>query len=462
MHTACERGYALRSPRPGEAVQDPEEVLAATLATIAAAMRELNWGVSAIALSSAMHSLVGLDDHARPLTPLLTWADTRALEQAERVRESDPALHLETGTPIHPMSPLLKLIWFREMQPALFTRVRRWAGIKELVVHRLCGEWMIDESCASGTGLMSLSDRDWDATALGLCGLGSAQLSSIVPCTTVLPVRRHNGAGLRAGTPLVIGAGDGPAANLGVGAIAPGIAACSIGTSGALRLAVERPVVDPTRTMFCYALTAGRWVVGGAINNGGSVLEWAASALAPELGPRPQPALLELAAQAPAGSDGLLMLPYLHGERAPHWDARVQGAYIGLRAVHGRGHLIRAALEGVCQQLALVLEAMRSAGEEVHQVRATGGFARSAVWRQMLSDVLGMAIDFPAGHQGSAFGAALLGFVACGSLTSIDAAAQLVAVDQTVWPDRDAAELYASLRPRLRELLDEHASAFRG
>jgi gluconokinase len=206
--------------------------------------------------------------------------------------------------------------------------------------------------------------------------------------------------------------------------------------------------------VFCYALTPGRWVVGGAINNGGVVLRWAGEALAPDLGPHPEAQLLALAERVPAGSEGLVMLPYLLSERAPHWGAGPRGAYVGLTRHHGRGHLVRAALEGVCQQLALVLASMRDAGSEVREIRATGGFARSALWRQMLADALDMPIGFPAGHEGSAFGAALLGMAALGLVEGIDRAAQLVGIDDVVDPDAGAAAVYADLRPTFASLYE--------
>jgi gluconokinase len=250
----------------------------------------------------------------------------------------------------------------------------------------------------------------------------------------------------------VVGAGDGPLANLGLGAVEPGVAACSIGTSGALRVMVEHPGVDPLGGVFCYALTEDRWVVGGAINNGGIVLEWAGEALAPDLGHAPQEDLLALAAQVPAGSGGLIMLPYLLSERAPHWSSLPRGAYIGLTHGHRREHLVRAALEGVCQQMALVLQSMRAAGNEVREVRASGGFARSPLWRQMLADALGLEVRFPAGHEGSSFGAALLGMQALGIVESVDVAADLVKIHETVRPDPAAAAVYAALLPLFAEL----------
>ncbi|MEA2302880.1 MAG: gluconokinase [Solirubrobacteraceae bacterium] len=464
---SAERAYPLREPRPGWVVQDPDEVVTATLAAMAEAVRTVLEGggrVAAVAFSAAMHSLVGVDAHGRPLTDLLTWADSRALEQAARLRAEHPDLHARTGTPLHPMSPLAKLVWFREHEPALLARAARWAGIKELVLARLTGAWAVDHSVASGTGLMNLQTLGWDGEALALAGVRPDQLSELVP-TTARPGGLTEAAatelGLPRGTPVVIGAADGPLANLGVGAVRPGVAACSIGTSGALRVVVERPAVDPARRLFCYALTPGRWVVGGAINNGGVVLQWAGEALAPDLGPHAEAELLDLAARVPPGSDGLLMLPSLLSERAPDWSGLSRGAYVGLTRAHRREHLVRAALEGVCLQLALVLASVREAGAEVREIRATGGFARSGLWRQMLADALGCPIGFPRGHQGSGFGAALLAMEALGLVDSIERSADLVRIDDVVRPDAAAAATYASALPVFAGLHDALGPAFR-
>lgn len=458
-------GYELHEPAPGRAEQDPDDIVSAVLATVRAVVAELDRPVSALSFSSAMHSLVGLDPSGRPLTPLLTWADSRAAVQAERVRSTAAglALHRRTGTPVHPMAPLPKLIWFREQEPALHGQVRHWVGIKEYVLLRLCGALVVDHSIASGTGLMDLERLAWDAEALQLAGITAEQLPDLVPTTTVLPGLTGPAAeatALPASTPVVVGAGDGPLANLGLGAVAPGVAACSIGTSGALRVMVERPAVDPLGGVFCYALTQDRWVVGGSINNGGVVLQWTGEALAPDLGESPEEELLALAATAPVGSGGLIMLPYLLSERAPHWSALPRGAYVGLTSEHRREHLVRAALEGVCQQLALVLHSMRAAGNEVREIRATGGFARSPLWRQMLADALGIEIRFPAGHQGSSFGAALLGMQALGLIESVEVAAELVRIDDVVRPDPAAAARYTALLPVFSQLYDALVPAF--
>ena len=461
-HASADVACPLDEPAPGQAVQDPRRVLKATLEAMRTAAADITprSRIAGIAFSAAMHSLVGLDAVGDPLTPLLTWADTRAAAQAERLRHARPELHDRTGTPLHPMTPLVKLVWFRESEPALVARVRRWVGMKELVVAHLTGEWMVDASCASGTGLMAMDTLDWDGDALTLAGVGRPQLSTIVPVTHTLPLARAD-IGVPAGTPVVVGAGDGPLANVGVGAVHPGVAACSIGTSGALRLMVDHPGVDPDRRVFCYALTPGRWLVGGAISNGGSVLQWAHTALAPELDGHAEDELLGLASAVAPGSDGLLMIPSLHGERAPRWSAVPGGAYVGLTQAHGRAHLVRAAIEGVCLQLALVLASLSRAGYEVREVRATGGFARSAAWRQMLADVFGRSVGFAAEREGSALGAAIVGMEALGLVDSIDSAAELVRVTQTLDPDPAAARVYASLLPLFARASEELAPTLR-
>ncbi|MFC8614981.1 gluconokinase [Micromonospora purpureochromogenes] len=458
-------GYPLDEPHPGWAEQDPLTIFDAVVECVRTVAGELPEPVAGLSFSTAMHSLIGLDAEGVPLTPSVTWADSRASAQAERLRAAPPglALHRRTGTPVHPMAPLPKLVWFAEQEPMVFQRVSHWVGIKDYVLLRLTDALVTDHSVASATGLMDIHHLVWDAQALGIAGIVEEQLPQLVATTTVLPGLTAEAAaatGLPADTPVVVGAGDGPLANLGLGAVRPGVVACSIGTSGAMRVAVERPGVDPLGGVFCYALTEDRWVVGGAINNGGIVLQWAGDALAPELGEDSEEELLALAERAPVGSGGLIMLPYLLSERAPHWSALPRGAYVGLTHGHRREHLIRAALEGVCQQLALVLASVRAAGNEVREIRASGGFARSPLWRQILADALGMPVRFPAGHEGSSFGAALLGMQALGLIPSIDVAADLVEIDETVRPDPSAAATYAALLPLFSELYDALVPTF--
>ena len=454
-------GYALSNPHPGWAEQDPEAVLAATLRATRQAVRgaqEAGLNVQGLALSAAMHSLIALDGSTTAISPVLTWADARGADQAARLRSGPRglALHRRTGTPVHPMSPLVKLRWYRENDPELAARARYWVGVKELVLQRLTGELVVDHGIASATGLFNLGDETWDSEALAYAAVGPDQLARLVPTTEVLRLNAEGAraVGLPEGTPVVAGSSDGPLANLGLGAIRRGTVACSIGTSGALRVVADAPSVDHRGRVFCYVLAPGRYVIGGAVNNGGVVLDWLAETVARQLadearstGRAPAEALLEAAGRAAAGSGGLLFLPQLLGERAPHWAGDPRGAWVGLTRAHRLEHLLRAAVEGVCMQLAIVLAALGDAGVEVREIRATGGFARSSLWRAILAGIFGRPIGFAASPEGSALGAALLGMTSLGMLESLDRAADLVAVTHVERPDADEAEAYARLLP---------------
>ncbi|MBA2390923.1 MAG: gluconokinase [Geodermatophilaceae bacterium] len=462
-------GYPLLVPAPGQAELDSgrlREAAVEALAAVAEQVRERGDEVVAISLSAAMHGVVPLDEDGAPLGRLITWADGRAAEQTTALMADDRArgLHARTGTPVHPMSPLTKLAWLSQHEPDLVRRTPRWGGVKELLVSALCdGGHLIDLSCASATGCYDIHARRWDDEALDIAGVRVGQLPEVVPTTHLLPGLRAEVAaatGLAAGIPVVIGASDGVLANLGVGAVRAGIAAVSLGTSGALRTVVPSPTVDPTGRLFCYALTEEHWVLGGPINNGGSVVRWAARALAAQFDvPAPEgeradeldARLLTEAADAPVGSDGLLCLPYFLGERAPWWRAGMRGAFLGLRREHRRAHLVRAAVEGVCQQLALVRDAFDASHLPVTEVRATGGAVASALWVSTLAAALNLPVGVADSPEGTGLGACLLGLHALGELPDLDRATAIVAVHDAVEPDPEAAELYRRMRPLVEQ-----------
>ncbi|HET9519274.1 MAG TPA: gluconokinase [Actinoplanes sp.] len=455
-------GYPLLVPGSGRAELDGyrlREAAVQAVAEVAGQLRDRGDRVLAICLSAAMHGLVPLDADGLPQGPLITWADGRAAAQSTALSTAGRAagLHRRTGTPVHPMSPLAKLAWWHETDPGLVRATARWGGVKDVVVAALCGPGQpVDRSCASSTGLYDIHRRRWDDEALDIAGVRPEQLAEVVPTTHRLAPLLPDVAGvtgLPADTPVIIGAADGPLANLGLGAVTPGVAAVSIGTSGALRTVVDTPRIDDEGRLFCFALTEDRWVVGGAVNNGGSVVRWAAQALAQgaaltgEAADALDAELLAEAQQVPAGSDGLLCLPYLLGERAPWWRAGLRGAYLGLRREHRRAHLVRAALEGVCQQLALVRDGLTAARVQLHEVRATGGAVASPLWVSTLASTLDQPVCTAASPEGTAVGACLLGLHALGALPDLGAAADIVATHEPVSPDPDDAALYRRLRP---------------
>jgi len=464
----AEREYPLLRPAPGRLVQDPATIAAAVDAALAECARAAAGArIAAVSLSTAMHGLLALDAQKQPLTPLITWADGRARAQARELRAAGLAaeLHRVSGAPVHPMTPLVKLLWFRQEEPELLARARWWVGLKDYVLWQLTGTLATELSSASGTGLLAMATRAWNSEAIRLTGLSPEQLPEILPTTALLGLSATaaDRTGLPAGTPVVAGAGDGPLGNLGTGAVAPGVAGLSLGTSGAVRTIGPRPYTDPHGRLFCYALTDTAWVTGGAVSNGGAVVRWAGEVLGRDLadgqpGPARDAALLKLAEDVPPGSDGLVMLPYLLPERAPLWDADLRGAYLGLRHSHGRGHLVRAAVEGVALQLSAIVADL----DRVHPVtavRATGGVFRSALWRAVLPAVLDRPVHLSSGEEGSALGAAALGLHALGRTPRPEDALALLpgtapaARDEPLHAAPQDAAAYRELRTHLVDLL---------
>ncbi len=364
---------------------------------------------------------------------------------------------MRTGTPIHPMSPLCKIMWLRHDQPQLFARTARFVGIKEYVFYRLFGTWLVDHSIASATGLFNLQQLDWDLGALGLLGIDANQLSQLVPTTHRLSGLQPAVArqlGLLPTTPFVIGANDGVLSNLGVNAIGPGQVAVTIGTSGAMRTVIDRPLTDPSGRTFCYALTDKHWVVGGPTNNGGSIFRWvrdelatAEAAAASAAGQDAYEALTSLAEAVAAGSEGLLFHPYLAGERAPLWNADARGSFFGLALHHRKPHMIRAALEGVIFSLYSILPALEDLIGPTQRMMATGGFARSALWRQMMADIFNREVVVPESVESSCLGAAVLGLYALGKIESLEKIADMVGATHRHLPNPDNVVLYARLWP---------------
>ncbi|RTE03590.1 gluconokinase [Paenibacillus whitsoniae] len=435
--------YPLFTPAPGRAEQDPEQIFNAVVDGIGEVVRKLSLmpeQILCVSFSSAMHSLIAVDERLTPLTQCITWADNRAAQYAEELRRSGlgQQIYSRTGTPIHPMSPLTKLMWFKDHEPELTQRTYKFIGIKDYVFAKLFGEYVIDYSLASATGLFNLEKLDWDEEALQLAGVTPKQLSTLVPTThRVQGMSAEYAArtGLAVDTPFIVGASDGVLANLGVGAFEPGVVAVTIGTSGAVRAVVNKPQTDPEGKLFCYALTEDFWVVGGPINNGGIVFRWVrdqiATAEAEEarrLGLDPYDHLTAIASEVSAGSDGLLFLPLLSGERAPYWNANARGVYFGLSLSHQKKHMIRAALEGVMFSIQAVANSLEGMMGPAKVIRASGGFARSEFWRQMMTDMLGTPVIVPDSIESSGIGAALLGLLAMGEIEDLSLAHEWIGV----------------------------------
>lgn len=347
---------------------------------------------STVGFASAMHGLVLLDKQGEPISNALSWADMRASTQARWLKAIDPQAHQRTGTPVHPMAWPAKLAWVREERPELWGQVARVSDLKAYLLERLTGQPQpLDLSSASGTGLWNSESKSWDRSLISTLGLQQSQLPAVA--SPLLPVQW----GQRT---LLLGAGDGPLGNLGVGATKPGRLAISLGTSGAVRRTLEaRRTVPPE--LFLYSLDGLCWVEGGAISNGSSVLDWLRRQR--ELSHQE---LLELASGSPPGAQGLSVYPYFSGERAPFWRPDTRSQIAGWGFSHDFADLVRACLEGVGYCLNRLLRLLEPAQGE--PLRCTGGLFASPFWCQLLADISGHPIGVSPVTQATALGAALL------------------------------------------------------
>lgn len=411
----AERRTETFAPQPGWSEQDPEVIWQKVLSVMQEVFEHANVTaqgepMQGLIFSSAMHGLIAVDQQGNPLTQAWLWSDLRADAIARQLRDSETgqAVYQRTGVPIHPMSPLCKVLWMLEHQPEIYRAAYKFLDIKSFVWHRLTGQFAVDVSCGSATGFMNIENNAWDAGALALAGIGVEKLPGLVATTHLAVVKQlpdvENSSPLQA----IIGASDGALANLGSGATAPGQAAVTIGTSAAIRTVSHQPFMDPAMRTFCYRLDVDRCILGGASNNGTNALEWLRSTVfRSELSPAQ---FAEQAASVPPGADGLLFLPYLQGERAPLWDATASGAFYGLTSRHSQAYFVRAVMEGVLYNLKLIADALQQ-HIPVEVLYASGGFSQNAMWVQMLADVFEMPVVVDErGADASVLGAIRLGY----------------------------------------------------
>ncbi|MGX9799670.1 gluconokinase [Pediococcus acidilactici] len=467
--------YPLYQETPDMAEEDPEEIFDAVISGLTEVMRKSHVAadeIAGVSFSSAMHSLILMDQNDQPLTRVITWADNRASQEAEELKENGlgAKLYARTGVPTHPMSPLVKLLWLKKDQPELFKKAKHFIGIKDYVLFRLYGKYVQDYSLANATGLFNIFEKDWDSLALETVGISREQLPELVtPEEQLVGMDRSYAevTGINPDTPFILGASDGTLSNLGVNAIDPGVLAVTIGTSGAVRVVVDHPVVDPRGRLFTYYLDDNKWVVGGPVNNGGIVFRWVRDQLfspekitAEQMQVNSYEILTDIAAKIPAGADGLLFHPYLGGERAPIWDANARGSFFGLTRQHTRAHMVRAALEGIVYNLYMVMLMIEGVAGKPKLIQATGGFARSELWRQMLADIFEQDVNIPESFESSALGAVVIGMKSLGIIDNLSAIKSMVGVTHQHHPNQENFAVYRELLPIWIRLTDELAGEY--
>jgi xylulokinase len=449
----------MRMFKPGWAEQDPEDWWQATLVAIRAALEQAKLkgpDIAAVGFSGQMHGVVLLDTAHAVLRPSLIWCDQRSQAQcdwitgrvgAERLIQyvSNPAL---TGF----SAP--KILWVRDNEPKIYARVAHFLLPKDFVRFRLTGEFATDVSDASGTLLFDVTHRRWSSEMLEALEIDSHILPRAYESPEITSEITQEAAvltGLAAGTPVVAGAGDQAASAVGSGIVLPGLTSATLGSSGVIFSYMPAPTLDPHGRIhtFCHAVP-GKWHVMGVTQGAGLSLRWfrdqfgaAESWYARQADVDPYELIIREAERVPAGSEGLLWLPYLMGERTPHLDAQARGLWFGLTASHTRGHLIRSILEGVAFSLRDSLEIFKELAIPVEQICASGGGSRSFLWRQIQADIYGKEVVTLRTSEGSALGAALLAGVGAGIYASVeDSARDVIQVKERMAPAPEQAEVY--------------------
>jgi xylulokinase len=456
--------YPLHSPRPGWTEQDPADWWEGAREVLKKVTTETREQVAGIGLTGQMHGSVFLDASDQPIRPALLWNDQRTERQCEQITSivGEERLISIAGNPALTGFQAPKIVWLKEEEPENFGRISRVLLPKDYVRLRLTGEYATDASDAAGTLLLDMQARDWSGEILEALEISRDWMPEVYEGpenTGVLRERVAEELGLPPGIPVAAGGGDNAAAAVGTGIVGPGLVNSSVGTSGVLFAHTSEFNPDPSGRLhaFCHAVPGAYHLMGVTLSAGGSLAWWRET-----LG-GDYDELVAAASDVGPGSEGLVFLPYLSGERTPHLDPRARGAFFGLTARHGLEHMTRAVMEGVIFSLRDSLEIMRGLDVPVEDVRATGGGARSELWRQLQADIYGTPIRRTVADEGPAYGAALLSGVAPGAYADVDQATSVVRLREGITePDPERTKVYEEYYEIYRSLYPATSSAMSG
>ena len=447
------------SPKPGWAEQDPRDWWRACGVAVRQALQSAKLDakeISCVGFSGQMHGAVLLDSSDEVVRPALIWCDQRSDPQSRELEQMfgrDALIRLTCNPPLTNFT-LTKFLWVRENEPQKWARVAHVMLPKDYVRFRLTGERAIDMADASGTLLLDVTNRRWSTEVLNKTGIKESLLPALFESPQVCGKISAAGAeatGLKAGTPVVAGAGDQAAGAVGMGIARAGAVSATIGTSGVVFASTDRPAMDPHGRLhtFCHAIP-GRWHVMGVTQAAGLSLRWyrdhfggASPGVQKKDGRDPYDVFAEEASTAPTASEGAFWVPYLMGERTPHLDPKARAALIGLTASHTRAHVIRAIMEGVAFSLKDTFTIFEEMKIPVTSIRLGGGGARSPLWRQIQADVYGREVEIVAAEEGAAYGAAILAGVGAGAWSSVEQACDaVVRVAKRIQPNaKDSAAM---------------------
>jgi xylulokinase len=468
-------GYPMATPRPLWAEQNPADWWRASVESVRRVLRDAGSNaVAGVGLTGQMHGLVLLDEAGEVLRPCIMWNDQRTAKQcADLTARVGASRVLElTGNPILPGFTAPKIAWVRENEPDVYRRIAHILLPKDYLRYKLTGAFHTEVADASGTALLNVRERRWSPEMVAALDISDRWLPECYESTVPSARVSMDGAaatGLAEGTPVAGGGGDQAAGAVGTGVVVDGVVSAALGTSGVIFASSDRYRLEPEGRLhaFCHSVP-NRWNLMGVVLSAAGSFRWFRDALgqaevaaAEASGADVYDLLTAQAAEVPAGSEGLLFLPYLTGERTPYPDPEARGVYFGLTLRHGKPHLIRAVLEGVAYAMRDSLELMHGLGLRISQVRASGGGARSPLWRQILADVFESELVLVNATDGAAYGAALLGGVGAGVFASVDEACErAIAVTERVEPGPNA-RIYADYYPIYRQLYPSLAPRFR-
>jgi xylulokinase len=462
ISSATEEHQAFVSAQIGWAEQDPGDWWRACGVAVRQALAQAHLRgdqISCVGLSGQMHGAVLLDQQERIVRPALIWCDVRTEKQCRAITAQVGADHLIqlTCNPALTNFTLTKCLWIRENEPENWRRVRSLMLPKDYVRLQLTGEHATDVADASGTLLLDVAHRRWSKEMLDFVQMDESLLPDLYESQDICGRIVDAGAaatGLEKGTPVVAGAGDQAAGAIGMGVVSPGTVSATIGTSGVVLAATDRPALDSRGRVhtFCHAVP-GRWIAMGVTQAAGLSLRWFRQQFASGERAQSYESLIAEAAGAPPGCDGLLWAPYLMGERTPYLDPAARGMLVGLTASHTRGHVIRAILEGVAFSLRDTFTIFREMEVPATTIRLGGGGARSALWRQIQADIYGQPVETVEAEEGAAYGAAILAGVGVKTWSSVDEACQsVVRVAENLAPNAEDSLLLNTAYPVYRRI----------
>lgn len=457
---------------PDYSEQDPDQIFITMLYVLKNLLNEVlhpkKYKVLCICFSSSMHSVLAVDKRGNPMGNAITWADNRANKEAAELKNSPlgKKIYSATGTPLHPMSPLTKIAWIKNNEKEKFKQVSKFLSLKAYILQQLTGEYVIDYSIASATGLLNIHKIKWEQESLKFAGITAAMLPALVPVDT--KVGKLNKAyqaslGLSADTKILVGSSDGCMAVLGDGVNEEGIATITVEDSGAVRVVSDKVMQDDKQRFFNYLLTENKYISGGPTNNGGVIFEWFTRQFGDFKNPFDlEHTMLELiqdASKVPAGSDGLIFLPYLLGERAPIWNANARGVFFGLNIKHEKSHFVRAAIEGIIYELYSIGKTLEE-HRTINSLSINGSFGTLPFFTQMVADMYNKPVRLRQNYHSVSYGSYLLSATEMGIYKSLDDAAKTVILPDLATPDKQNNKMYLKYFKIFERLSTKLASEF--